>query len=100
MAFVQWYYIMDQQSAHTLTDNVYIQMSKYNCIHCFFTPKSSDHSCGFSAHPHLLLIWLHLLIELSDFQQVVCKQSIKTLTTTSSLLGAGGSQVRFVQGSD
>lgn len=28
MAFVQWYYIMDQQSAHTLTDDVYIQMSK------------------------------------------------------------------------
>lgn len=28
MALVQWYYIMDQQSAHTLTDYVYIQMSK------------------------------------------------------------------------
>lgn len=28
MALVQWYYIMDQQSAHTLTDDVYIQMSK------------------------------------------------------------------------
>ena len=30
----------------------------------------------FPARSYLLLIWLHLLIELSDFQQVVCKQSI------------------------
>lgn len=67
-------YTMDQQSAHTLTDNVYIRMSKKNCIHCFFTQKVFiDHSCRFSTHCHLLLIWLHLFTEFNYFQQVVHK---------------------------
>lgn len=50
-ALVQWRYIMDQQSAHTLTDNVYIQRKLHTPP--LYPKVFTDCPCGFSAHPSL-----------------------------------------------